>query len=125
MVSARVRASGAYPDPGCDLPERPGCGQRNSAKGDRGTQWSAVYKQPLDLVLCPTLHWGCRYLTVDHRTLVGHVWKPEAIADLRAGKSEPQGITDALFGKKAGVKDFTGGDRRRLPTASCVAFRQI
>jgi hypothetical protein len=46
--------------------------------------WSEAYKQPLDLVLCPTLQWGCRYLTVDHRTLVGHVWKPEAIADLRA-----------------------------------------
>jgi uncharacterized protein YjbI with pentapeptide repeats len=46
--------------------------------------WDEAYKQPLDLVLCPALHWGCRYLTVDHRTLVGHVWSSQAIADLRA-----------------------------------------
>ena len=48
-------------------------------------RWSEAYKQPLDFVLCPTLRWGCRYLTVDHRTLVQHVWKPQAITDLRVG----------------------------------------
>jgi hypothetical protein len=74
--------------------------------GDHGPNWSEAYKQPLDLVLCPTLQWGCRYLTVDHRTLVGHVWKQEAIADLRAGKGEPRGQIDALFGKKVGVRDL-------------------
>jgi hypothetical protein len=45
---------------------------------------SEAYKQPLDLLLCPTLHWGCRYLTLDHRTLIGQVWIPQAIASLRA-----------------------------------------
>jgi len=51
-------------------------------------KWSEAYQQPLDLALCPALHWGCRYLTVDHRTLVGHVWTSRAITDLRA---EPRG----------------------------------
>jgi uncharacterized protein YjbI with pentapeptide repeats len=48
--------------------------------------WEASWEQPLDLILCPATGWGCRYLTVDHRTLVGRVWRPEAIAELRAGK---------------------------------------
>jgi uncharacterized protein YjbI with pentapeptide repeats len=55
--------------------------------------------QPLDVVLCPLLKWGCRYLTVDHRTLIGHVWKAEAIAELRAG----QGDLDKLLAKIEGV----------------------
>ena len=46
-------------------------------------KWKEAYRQPLDFGLCPALHWGCRYLTLDHRTLVGHVWTPQAIADLR------------------------------------------
>ena len=28
-----------------------------------------LVRQPLDLVLCPETHWGCRYLTIGHRTL--------------------------------------------------------
>jgi hypothetical protein len=33
-----------------------------------------VLRQPLDVVLCPSLKWGCRYLRVDNRTLVDRVW---------------------------------------------------
>jgi Pentapeptide repeats (8 copies) len=50
--------------------------------------WAEAYKQPLDLVLCPSFRWDCRYLTLDHRTLVAHVWKAEVIGDLRAGQQE-------------------------------------
>jgi uncharacterized protein YjbI with pentapeptide repeats len=74
-------------------------------QGDDGPKWREAYQQPFDLVLCPTLQWGCRYLTVDHRTLVGHVWRQEAVADLRAGTDEPHGILGALFGKKVSVRD--------------------
>jgi Pentapeptide repeats (8 copies) len=38
---------------------------------------------PLDVLLCPSLKWGCRYLRVDNRTLVDHVWDDKAMADLR------------------------------------------
>ena len=44
--------------------------------------------QPLDIVLCPSLKWGCRYLRVDHRTLVDHVSDEKAIADLRRGTDQ-------------------------------------
>jgi uncharacterized protein YjbI with pentapeptide repeats len=83
----------------------PGANNQTVRNGDNGPKWSEAYEQPLDLVLCPTLQWGCRYLTIDHRTLVGHVWRPEAIADLRAEKGESHGIIDALFGKNVSAKD--------------------
>jgi uncharacterized protein YjbI with pentapeptide repeats len=41
--------------------------------------------QPLDLVVCPWLRWGCRYLRVDHRLLVDHVWDDKAIVELQSG----------------------------------------
>lgn len=43
---------------------------------------------PLDVVLCPSLKWGCRYLRVDHRTLVDHVWDDKAMADLRRSAAD-------------------------------------
>lgn len=47
--------------------------------------WGAIIFQPVDLLLCQRdFQWGCRFLTVDHRTLVDRVWKQEAIATLRA-----------------------------------------
>ncbi|HVZ07077.1 pentapeptide repeat-containing protein [Rhodopila sp.] len=42
-----------------------------------------AWRQPLDLVLCPRLNWGCRYLNVAHRTLVDRVWHNEAMVALR------------------------------------------
>jgi len=47
-----------------------------------------VLGQPLDVVLCPSLKWGCRYLRVDHRTLVDHVWDEKAMADLLRGGAD-------------------------------------
>ncbi len=47
-----------------------------------------VIDNPLDVALCPSLKWGCRYLRVDHRTLVEHVWDEKAMADLRGGSAD-------------------------------------
>jgi uncharacterized protein YjbI with pentapeptide repeats len=50
--------------------------------------WKEVgeaFYQPLDLFLCPMFDWGCRFLRVDHRTLVGKVWDNKAIIELSAG----------------------------------------
>jgi uncharacterized protein YjbI with pentapeptide repeats len=46
--------------------------------------WRDALRQPLDLGLCPRLNWGCRFLRVDHRTLVEHVWDEKAMEVLRA-----------------------------------------
>jgi hypothetical protein len=43
--------------------------------------------QPLDLWACPRLNWGCRFLRVDHRTLVDKVWDDKRVAELRTGSS--------------------------------------
>lgn len=74
--------------------------------GDDGPKWSEFYRQPLDLVLCPWLSWGCRYLSVGHRTLVGHVWRPEAIVDLRA--EEDQVIDNSLKGVQRSLAAIEG-----------------
>jgi hypothetical protein len=55
-------------------------------------------KQPLDVALCPLLDWGCRYLRVDHRTLVDHVWDDKAIVDLRSGSTEQAKSLAAIEG---------------------------
>jgi hypothetical protein len=44
---------------------------------------------PLDLLLCPWLNWGCRFLRVDHRTLVDKVRDEKALGVLRMNISEP------------------------------------
>jgi uncharacterized protein YjbI with pentapeptide repeats len=53
-------------------------------------KWEAVADgfaiQPLDLFLCPELKWGCRFLRVSHRPLVGKVWDSKAIVELGAGQ---------------------------------------
>jgi len=36
----------------------------------------AVSFQPIDLLLCTPGAWGCRFLTVTHRPIVGKVWMP-------------------------------------------------
>jgi uncharacterized protein YjbI with pentapeptide repeats len=43
----------------------------------------ALFRQPLDEVLCPELRWGCRYLRVEYRTLVDTVWDNKVMAALR------------------------------------------
>jgi uncharacterized protein YjbI with pentapeptide repeats len=50
--------------------------------------------QPLD-VACFRLNWGCRFLRVDHRTLVDKVWDDKAMTNLRGGTAE---VASALAG---------------------------
>jgi Pentapeptide repeats (8 copies) len=52
-----------------------------------------ILRQPLDVMLCPRLNWGCRYLRVDHRTLIDRTYDNKAIAELRSGGAQ---IADAL-----------------------------
>ena len=47
-----------------------------------------ILSNPLDTLLCPRLSWGCRYLRVNRRTLVDHVWESKAMADLRGAEAE-------------------------------------
>jgi len=63
-------------------------------RDDGSRNWSLAYQQPIDFALCrPSLQWGCRYLTIDHRTLVGKLWKPDLIAELI---TFPEDISKAL-----------------------------
>jgi len=41
---------------------------------------------PVDLILCPYVKLGCRYLSVPGRTLVAKVWDNTAFVELRAGQ---------------------------------------
>jgi uncharacterized protein YjbI with pentapeptide repeats len=52
---------------------------------DEGVKWDKVFDQPLDFVLCPEFHFGCRYLAADHRALIAKVWDTSAIRSLRSG----------------------------------------
>jgi hypothetical protein len=45
-----------------------------------------VLSQPLDVALCPSLKWGCRYLRLDHRRFVDRTSDNKVIADLLSGK---------------------------------------
>jgi uncharacterized protein YjbI with pentapeptide repeats len=53
---------------------------------------------PLDLILCPDLKWGCRYLSVDQRTLVDHVWDDKAIIELWRGTPDKARALAAIEG---------------------------
>ena len=44
----------------------------------------ALLTRPLDTMFCPHLSWGCRYLRVERRPLVGRVWDDKRMVDLRA-----------------------------------------
>jgi uncharacterized protein YjbI with pentapeptide repeats len=59
---------------------------------------SELLLQPLDLLCLSPFKWGCRFLTVDHRTLVGHVWKEEAVAALRTGEGNSRTALAAVEG---------------------------
>ncbi|MCA3286242.1 MAG: pentapeptide repeat-containing protein [Roseomonas sp.] len=56
----------------------------------------ASLRQPVDLLLCPHVGLGCRYLSVPGRTLVGKVWDNGAFVQLRAGE-ELDGKRRAAF----------------------------
>jgi uncharacterized protein YjbI with pentapeptide repeats len=44
-------------------------------------------RQPVDLLLCPHVGLGCRYLAVPGRTLVGKIYDSRIFMDLRAGEA--------------------------------------
>ncbi|MFO0401573.1 MAG: pentapeptide repeat-containing protein [Alphaproteobacteria bacterium] len=62
----------------------------------RGRLAIAALRQPVDLLLCPHVGLGCRYLSVPGRTLVGKVWDNGAFVQLRAGE-ELDGKRRAAF----------------------------
>lgn len=45
----------------------------------------ALPVQPIDLLLCPRVGWGCRFLTVTYRPLVAKVWDTAGFVALRGG----------------------------------------
>ncbi|MFN7308971.1 MAG: pentapeptide repeat-containing protein, partial [Acetobacteraceae bacterium] len=47
----------------------------------------AGLRQPVDLLLCPHVGLGCRYLAVPGRTLVGKIYDSRIFMDLRAGEA--------------------------------------
>jgi uncharacterized protein YjbI with pentapeptide repeats len=57
-----------------------------------------VSHNPLDRILCPRLQWGCRYLHVDRRTLVEHVWDDKAIVELWRGNTDKAKALAAIEG---------------------------
>jgi hypothetical protein len=57
-------------------------------KEHSGPSFADVVRQPLDMLACRGLNWGCRYLRVDHRTLVDHVWDTKGLAGLRAPRTK-------------------------------------
>jgi len=57
-----------------------------------------MFKQPLDQFSCPRFNWGCRYVRVDHRTLIGKVWDNKAIIELGAGNPMTKESRSSLEG---------------------------
>ncbi len=58
----------------------------------RKSAWTDLIRdsllRPLDAVFCPQLDWGCRFLRVEHRTLVDKVWNDKVMASLRDGSED-------------------------------------
>jgi hypothetical protein len=91
-------------------------------------RYTAIFLQPLDYLLCPRLNWGCRFLRVDHRTLVGKVWDSKAIVEFGAGQppsDERRAGLEGVFLRKRSLRfanltgsrlyaaDMIGADLRR------------
>ena len=53
---------------------------------------------PLDRFACPVLGWGCRFLKIDHRTLLVQQWKTTAVADLRSKSGDAAAALSSLEG---------------------------
>jgi hypothetical protein len=49
---------------------------------------TAAASQPLDLAACPWLGFGCRFLRLDHRTLLASTPPADVLARLRTGKRD-------------------------------------
>jgi hypothetical protein len=90
--------------------------------GDYSVRLHRAWRQPLDLLFCPGIGWGCRYLTAAHRTLVGRVWKPEAVADLRGKHPDLDVALAAVEGASLSERTlrFANLDGSRLYGASLI-----
>jgi uncharacterized protein YjbI with pentapeptide repeats len=80
-----------------------------------------AHGQPLDLLICPQRGgWGCRFLTVDHRTLVGRVWGEQAIVELRSdntANAEAMSAVEGVFLRGRNLR-FAKLDESRLYAAN-------
>jgi uncharacterized protein YjbI with pentapeptide repeats len=61
---------------------------------------------PLDLLICPLLRWGCRYLQVESRILVDRIWDDKAIINLRSGGSVDAKALQAVEGLVLSDRSF-------------------
>jgi hypothetical protein len=73
---------------------------------------------PLDTVLCPLLNWGCRFLRVDHRTLVDKVRDEKALAVLRMDISK---LTEVLAAEATAPGD--NPDQKAIAEKKALAER--
>ena len=81
-----------------------------------------IMSNPLDTLVCPRLNWGCRYLRVDRRTLVDHVWESKVMADLRAPGAELAKVLAGIEGLVLRDRSFRFAvlDASRLYAADLV-----
>ena len=75
------------------------------------------FVQPLD-ALCPQLNWGCRFLRLDHRTLVDKVRDEKALAVLRMDISK---LTDVLAAGATALGD--NPDQKAIAERKALAER--
>ncbi len=73
------------------------------------------WRQPVDLILCAEVRFGCRFLSVTNRPIVSKVWDDEAFVELRAGsdlnqtrKAAIQGVV--LIGRNLRFADLHGSE---------------
>lgn len=71
-------------------------------------KWSYLWQEPLDLVLCPHAHWGCRYLDLNKRII--------AAATVSAGASRPSESSATASDEQADAgQDGNAGSPSVLP----------
>ena len=63
----------------------PGSEATTVGPGKEAQSLTHALQQPVDLLLCPHVKLGCRFLSVPGRTLVGKVWDGGALVELRTG----------------------------------------
>jgi uncharacterized protein YjbI with pentapeptide repeats len=62
--------------------------EENGLAGAAWTALKAAASQPLDFATCPWLGFGCRFLRLDHRTLLANTPPADVLIRLRRGKSD-------------------------------------
>jgi uncharacterized protein YjbI with pentapeptide repeats len=95
-------------------------------------------RQPIDLLLCPYVGWGCRFLTVTYRPVVAKVWDAKTYVYLRSGADADDNHLAAiegmslrertlrfanLTGSELFAVDLTGADLRHATLQYAVLKR--